>query len=227
MQGQRIRPHSLQTYRGISVLSLVLVLNFLGTRELCNLKFCKYPQMENLIGVCVECFRPMLHHLVHPTTLLLLVVIIAYVVMCPYTKVEESFNMQAMHDLLFLRNDIASYDHLEFSGVVPRTFIGSYIVALVSAPIVLLAQGIMHVPKNYIQIICRCVLGFFAWSACVRFHSAIYSGHNFHKRVADLTLLLLATQFHLPFYMSRPLPNTFALIATIHANASWLKVLFV
>ncbi|KAK3006884.1 hypothetical protein RJ639_017010, partial [Escallonia herrerae] len=32
-----------------------------------------------------------------------------YVFMVPYTKVEESFNVQ--------------YDHLEFPGVVPRTFL--------------------------------------------------------------------------------------------------------
>lgn len=41
-----------------------------------------------------------------------------YVVAVPYTKVEESFNMQATHDMLFYGYfDLRSYDHFDFPGI--------------------------------------------------------------------------------------------------------------
>lgn len=66
--------------------------------------------------------------------------ILLHLIYAPYTKVEESFNVQATHDVLasgiswkkpasFLKKN---YDHVEFPGSVPRTFVGSVALALLS-----------------------------------------------------------------------------------------------
>jgi alpha-1,6-mannosyltransferase len=67
-------------------------------------------------------------------------VILLHLSYAPYTKVEESFNIQATHDILasgiswnrtgeFLRTN---YDHVEFPGSVPRTFVGAVVLALLT-----------------------------------------------------------------------------------------------
>ena len=156
----------------------------------------------------------------HPLKVLLVFVVLGHVFLCPYTKVEESFNMQALHDLLYLRTNLSNYDHHEFPGVVPRSFIGPLLIALPASPFVLLFQW-LHLPKIYSQILVRCILALFTLHSFFRFRSAIRG--RFGQRVSDLVIFLVAIQFHLPFYMSRPLPNTFALVFVLRAFASWLS----
>ena len=76
--------------------------------------------------------------------------ILFHLVLAPYSKVEESFNIQATHDVLAFGLPVrhvagslrARYDHLTFSGPVPRTFVGPLAVAGVSWPVVHLVEGV-------------------------------------------------------------------------------------
>lgn len=70
--------------------------------------------------------------------------ITVHLVAAPYTKVEESFNLQATHDILLYgistSNVTASlkedYDHFTFPGSVPRTFVGPVVLAGLSRPVI-------------------------------------------------------------------------------------------
>ncbi|OQS05424.1 dolichyl-P-Man:Man(7)GlcNAc(2)-PP-dolichyl-alpha-1,6-mannosyltransferase [Thraustotheca clavata] len=132
----------------------------------------------------------------------------------PYAKVEESFNLQAMHDLIYVRN-LTAFDHFEFPGVVPRTFLGTLPVALLALPLSYVLS------KASMQIVARAMLWllvFFAWRVLKRTIGTVY-GHYTAKAFSTLT----AVQFHWIFYMSRTLPNIFALALVMLAYAAWMQ----
>ncbi|KAM8706616.1 hypothetical protein ACLKA7_010820 [Drosophila subpalustris] len=144
----------------------------------------------------------------------------AHLVYTPFTKVEESFNLQAMHDILYLRNNFTQYDHHEYPGVVPRTFIGPLIVSILSAPFVLLFET-MSINKFWAQYVVRLVLAgaiSVAWNNLRRAVTKIY-GIEVRLWFTAITI----TQFHFIFYMTRPLPNIFALPLVLYAIAYWMR----
>ena len=89
-----------------------------------------------------------------------LAVALAHLLAAPYTKVEESFSVQATHDILHHRHHLSVYDHLEFSGVVPRSFVGPLTLSALAAPAVALVEGrIPGEDRRWEQALVRALLG--------------------------------------------------------------------
>lgn len=130
-----------------------------------------------------------------------------FTITCPFTKVEESFNLQAIHDILqFGVSQPSLYDHIQFPGVVPRTFIGAL---LVSGPSWLLKTILGLTYGIYVQILVRLVLGAYVCGSLWWFASQVEI--KWGKGAARWFAVLQSVQFHLMYYSSRPLPNILAL----------------
>lgn len=142
--------------------------------------------------------------------LLLWAVVIVYAVACPFTKVEESFNVQAIHDIVrfgISREAVLKYDHQLFPGVVPRTFIG----ALILSPFVKLYICLL---KSFVSndiLAVRLAVATMGCLATSFFLSGVAKALG--QPTAINASFLLLTAFHYNYYLSRPLPNTFASIA--------------
>ncbi|KAH0544508.1 hypothetical protein FGG08_001407 [Glutinoglossum americanum] len=76
--------------------------------------------------------------------LLIPAIVLLHLYVAPFTKVEESFNTQATHDIITYGipsvfdpgPQLTSYDHSEFSGPVPRTFVGAVLLAGLGRPVI-------------------------------------------------------------------------------------------
>ncbi|GKT75901.1 Alg9-like mannosyltransferase [Colletotrichum tofieldiae] len=145
-----------------------------------------------------------------------------HLLLAPDTKVEESFNIQAAHDVLVYgtpTHDVAArlratYDHFDFPGAVPRTFVGPVLLAGLGGPVVNLV-GFRHA-----QLVVRAFLGLANAAALLVFARGL--GKGLGTGVMRWWVLLLASQFHVVFYASRTLPNMFAFALTTLASANLL-----
>ncbi|KAJ6189661.1 hypothetical protein N7519_004569 [Penicillium mononematosum] len=141
--------------------------------------------------------------------------ILLHLLVAPYTKVEESFHVQAVHDILAnglpngfndLNLNRANYDHFSFPGAVPRSAIGAVALAMLSKPVIWLNEGINR------QLLARAILGLLNASSLAVYARGLR--HSFGQPAAIWYILLQASQFHLIFYASRPLSNMFAFSMT-------------
>ncbi|ANB15980.1 dolichyl-P-Man:Man(7)GlcNAc(2)-PP-dolichol alpha-1,6-mannosyltransferase [Sugiyamaella lignohabitans] len=142
----------------------------------------------------------------------------AYLLIAPYTKVEESFNIQAIHDMVFYGSDISQYDHLQFPGVVPRTFVGALVISLVVKPI---AYLIPFTKKIEIQSVARLILGVINTFAVINLRHSVKK--LFGIGPSRWFMLFTMSQFHYMFYSSRTLPNMFALPLVVYAYQAILE----
>jgi alpha-1,6-mannosyltransferase len=126
--------------------------------------------------------------------------------------------------------------------VVPRTFTGAFILSSIARTVSwVVPKQIFDLPSHpmIVQFLIRLELLLFSWSAHLRLALALerYFGGGqmiewseklstsatIRPMVYNYYLLVTAFQFHVPFYSSRLLPNTFALILACHAYAEWLN----
>ncbi|KAL3476401.1 alpha-1,6-mannosyltransferase subunit [Aspergillus californicus] len=158
--------------------------------------------------------------------LLLLVSIPALVLVhlsiAPYTKVEESFHIQAIHDIetygIPTRNVLdvlrAEYDHFTFPGAVPRTFAGAVALSGLASPFIWLKNDLNR------QFTTRAILGLFNAASLLSFANGL--SRTAGRTAAVWYLLFQASQFHVIYYASRTLSNMFAFGMTTFALAALL-----
>ena len=160
-----------------------------------------------------------------------------HLLVSPYTKVEESFNIQAVHDILTYgipAKDVgptlkARYDHMTFPGAVPRTFIGALVLAGFSRPVIWFNQALdrqhlgelgrqelaeheIYDPLFQMSSLTTCpvrgILGLFNAMSLLTYAIGVRTA--FGTTAGLWYIALQASQFHIIYYASRTLPNMFA-----------------
>ncbi|ANZ77971.1 BA75_04787T0 [Komagataella pastoris] len=156
--------------------------------------------------------------------LALLFLIGFHLVISPFTKVEESFNIQACHDMIIYGfEDLSQYDHTQFPGAIQRSFWGAGLLSIAIRPFKgLLSKLFVNWPTRlYYQYLIRGVLGLFNGLGLIRIRRVL--SRTISKETAFWYMILQMCQFHIIYYSSRTLPNFIALPLVSNAFALYLS----
>ena len=147
-----------------------------------------------------------------------------YLLFAPFNKVEESFQTQAAHDILFhsASLDLSKFDHVTYPGVVPRTFLGSAALA-VGAALPSAAVWLLGLPKIFAGVCVRLAL---CWAVCSALSNFLHAARRtFGGRAASAAAVAALVSPHFLFASTRMFANVFALVPVTLGSAAWLDML--
>lgn len=171
---------------------------------------------------------------------LLCFVIILHLSFAPFTKVEESFNLQAIHDILkYGICDLSHYDHINFPGAVPRTFIAALVISAITWPLkfvwLLFNDTVDGLP---IQFMVRLTIGMTNAFGLIYLKSCLQNlmrdktiaeqekdktdKVNTFSTAGNWFIVCCLSSFHLMFYSSRPLPNFIVTLPLVNVALGWI-----
>ncbi|PWN32366.1 uncharacterized protein FA14DRAFT_175171 [Meira miltonrushii] len=130
-----------------------------------------------------------------------------HIFLAPFTKVEESFSLQAIHDILACGIGSSArlkFDHITFTGAVPRSFFGPTCLSIISYPILALLKS-FHLIQNsaHAGLVLRLILTTLHAVSVIVFANLVIR----NRLTKRFFFLLYSIQFHPLFWAGRTTPN--------------------
>ena len=157
----------------------------------------------------------------------LIAVIAFYLMVAPYIDMKkESFNMQAIHDIIdygiFPRSTIVeNYDHVQFPSVEPQTFVGNLVLAGIFKGLNFIMtlvgydlMGQTGFGQNNVLLVVRSILGLLNALLLMKLRNSVKKvtlDKKLRGSIGFWFIFLLLPKFQLFYLSSRTLPEFIAL----------------